>query len=294
MHRLLLIVLCLLLTACHGVDESPSTPAADTRTLKVVSYNVWYGFTKKPERKAPYLAWMEQQAPDVVSLQELNGYSETTLADDAGAWGHKHSVLLKRDGFPTGLTSNQPITNVKRVLDGFHHGLIRARTHGITFYVIHLHPSDWEVRHREIDLLIKDVQSLAQGTPVMLIGDFNTFSLRDKAVYDEYDDMVPFFSRLDERWTQKNLRDGQLDYTHITKLESAGLIDLGAKMRREFRGTFPTKLRLDEDMGPARRLDYIFTNKALAKRCRTARYILDDTTGVLSDHYPIVATFDAP
>ena len=54
--------------------------------LRVVSYNVWYGFTKVPDRKAAYLKWMENQKPDVVSLQELNGYTADKLKADAATW----------------------------------------------------------------------------------------------------------------------------------------------------------------------------------------------------------------
>ncbi|MCH1500557.1 MAG: hypothetical protein L7U83_15995, partial [Akkermansiaceae bacterium] len=51
-----------------------SSTCASTR-LRVLSYNVWYGFTKVPERKTSFLNWMETQNPDIVSLQELNGYT---------------------------------------------------------------------------------------------------------------------------------------------------------------------------------------------------------------------------
>ena len=80
--------------------------------LKLLSYNVWYGFTKKPDRKAGYLSFVKEQAPDIVSLQELNTYTPAKLAADAKAWSHPHSVLLKEKGFPTGIPSSQPITGI--------------------------------------------------------------------------------------------------------------------------------------------------------------------------------------
>ncbi|MDC0285132.1 endonuclease/exonuclease/phosphatase family protein, partial [Akkermansiaceae bacterium] len=84
-----------------------STCAADH--LRLLSYNVWYGFTKVPERKKNFLKWMETQNPDIVSLQELNGYTADKLKADAAAWGHRHSAILKESGFPTGITSRFPI-----------------------------------------------------------------------------------------------------------------------------------------------------------------------------------------
>ena len=63
--------------------------------LKLLSYNVWYGFNEKAERKDDWLKFMIDQAPDIVSLQELNDYTPEKLAGDARKWGHSHSVLLK-------------------------------------------------------------------------------------------------------------------------------------------------------------------------------------------------------
>ena len=85
-----------LLTGCRLPRSQPA--AKQGRKLKLLSYNVWYGFTKKPERKANYLKFMQAQAPDVVSLQELNHYTPEKLAADARAWGHPYSVLLKENG----------------------------------------------------------------------------------------------------------------------------------------------------------------------------------------------------
>ena len=112
-------------------------------TLRIITYNVWYGFTKVPERKGQWIEWMRQQKPDVVSLQELNEYTPDLLEEDAALWDHPYSVLLKEEGFPTGITSRYPIEDIHRYMEGFHHGLIRVNINGIYYYVIHLHPSNW-------------------------------------------------------------------------------------------------------------------------------------------------------
>ena len=264
-------------------------------TLEVLSYNVWYGFTKKPERKADYLRFVKERNPDLVSLQELNGYTPEKLAADAKSWGHDHSVLLKEGGFPTGITSSHPITDVRRTFEGFHHGLIRCQSHGVYFYVIHLHPGHWEIRLKEIDLLLKDLATLPGDAKALMVGDFNTFSPRDKKVYDASENMVPFFRRLDKRWkSNRNLRNDELDYRHLQRLEEAGLKDLVAVKRKGFLGTFPTKIRPGEDMGPPRRLDYLFASPNLARACLSAACIVNERTGILSDHYPVSASFRLP
>ncbi len=143
---------------------------------------------------------MKAQMPDVVCLQELNGYSAEKLAADAAFWGHDHSELLKTDGFPTGITSRYPIHHVERLRDGFHHGLLRCQIEGVWFYVIHFHPSNFARRIEEAALLNQDVVKLPEQNPrIVLAGDFNGFSPADKAHYDQDTHLVPFFRGLIRR-----------------------------------------------------------------------------------------------
>ncbi|MDA7647426.1 endonuclease/exonuclease/phosphatase family protein [Akkermansiaceae bacterium] len=265
-----------------------STCAADH--LRLLSYNVWYGFTKVPERKKNFLKWMETQNPDIVSLQELNGYTADKLKADAAAWRHPHSAILKENGFPTGITSRFPIEEVRRFREGFHHGLLRARIKGTYYYVIHLHPSNWEIRGREADLILADIAELPKGALVALVGDFNTFSTTDERHYVKTR-LEPFFAARDTKYKEKNLRDGKLDYSVIRKFTAAGLIDLEHSKRGagyRFTGSFPTKIKKPGDHGEARRLDYVFASPSLAKRVTRAEIIADDTTWILSDHLPVI------
>ena len=273
----------------------PQAIADDGRSdrLRLITYNVWYGFTRVPERKPDYLRWMKDQAPDIVSLQELNGYTEEKLARDAETWGHAHSALLKTEGFPTGITSRERIEDIQRTLAGFHHGLLRAKVRGIYIYVIHLHPSNWETRTREIELILKDIASLPKETDVILAGDFNTFSSRD-AQYYEHGKLEPFFSQRDEKYGERNLRDGQLDYSVIDRVAGAGLTDLEVSKRDKnfvFSGSFPTKIEKPGDHGSARRLDYVFATSELASRSIRAATIASDETWTLSDHLPVIVDF---
>ena len=146
----------LLLLVIDFPVSAQQTEEPKPEKLKIITHNVWYGFTKKTEpRYADWKRWMKAQAPDVVSLQELNQYTEEKLSSDAESWGHPYSVLLKEEGFPTGITSRYPISDVKRIREGFHHGLLRCRIQGIWFYVIHFHPSNFQWRIDEAALLKK-------------------------------------------------------------------------------------------------------------------------------------------
>jgi exodeoxyribonuclease-3 len=288
--------LSLLAVAVPNAKAQAVDPAA--QTLKIVSHNVWYGFTKKPEpRHADWLLWIKEQAADIVVLQELNEYTPTRLAQEAATWGHSHSELLKEDGFATGITSRFPLNDVKRLRDGFHHGLLRCQIQGIWVYVIHFHPSNFARRIEEARLLAEDIKTLPKAEPrIVLAGDFNGFSPLDQAHYDQDEQLVPFFQMLDQRDPNaRNLNAGKMDYGGIEAIHAQGFIDAIAHFRdpkASFAGTFPTRLVSDEDHGPDRRLDYIFVSPNLLPRVQRAEILRNETTELLSDHIPITATID--
>jgi len=286
----LLFALLLSLSAIGRADEPQPT------TLKIITHNVWYGFTKKAEpRYQNWRRWMRAQAPDVVSLQELNQYTHQKLAADAKSWGHDHSVLLKEDGFPTGITSRYPITDVQRIRDGFHHGLLRCRIQGIWFYVIHFHPSNFQWRIDEAALLKQDVDSLPDDNPrIILAGDFNGFSPADRSHYDSDSKLVPFFEWLDQKSpSARNLNEGRLDYGGLEAILAQQYIDVVAARRSPllpYMGTFPADLVSDQNHGTDRRLDYLFVSPSLQKSVTSAAILRDPTTELLSDHIPVMAT----
>jgi len=258
--------------------------------LRLISYNVWYGFSKVPERKKTWIAWMNEQHPDIVSLQELNGYTNQKLAKDAKSYGHEYSALLKEEGFPTGITSRYPIEDIQRLKEGFHHGLMRVRIQEIYIYIIHLHPSNWETRKAEIEQILHDIEELPPDSKVILAGDFNTFSPLD-SVYYAHGRLEPFFNDRDLLYEEKNLNNGKLEYSVIQAVMDFGLIDLEASMRSpsySFHGSFPTRIEKEGEHGDQRRLDYVFASKNLVKKVSNANIITTDTTFILSDHLPVV------
>lgn len=289
----IIAVLASLIFSIQGCSSRGKDTMQESGSLKIITYNVWYGFSKVPERKEAWLEWIKDREPDVLSLQELNGYTREQLARDARFYGHDYSVLLKEDGFPTGISSRFPIEDVKRITEGFHHGLLRVRIQQIYFYVIHLHPSNWEFRKREVQLIIRDIQSLPENSDIILAGDFNTFSPLDSIFYS-HGRLEPFFDQRDKHFREKNLNKGQLDYSVIQELLDCGFIDLEAADRGPdyvFTGSFPTGVEKEGAHGDQRRLDYVFASKKLKKSLIRAEIIADDTTFSLSDHLPVRVEF---
>ncbi len=284
-----LLVICANMSACHAAEPAPS--------LKILTHNVWYGFTKKPEpRHSAWLQWMAEQKADVVALQELNGYTEQKLADDAKHWGHAYSVLLKEDGFPIGMTSRFPIESVKRIREGMHHGMIRCKIQGVWFFAIHHHPSNFAHRIVEAQRLKEEIAELPEThARIVLAGDFNGFSPDDAKQYAQDTALVPFFQMLDAKDTKaRNLNAGKIDYQGIQATLDQGFVDLVARKRTmdqgAFVGTFPTPLVREENHGTDRRLDYIFVTDNLVPHVESVQILRDARTETFSDHYPVTAT----
>ena len=286
-----IFLILLLLSSCGTTNADDSRPS-----LKIMTHNVWYGFTRKSEpRHSEWLKWMIAESPDVVSLQELNDYTPEKLAADAKVWGHPYSVLLKQDGFPTGITSRFPISDVRKIQDGMHHGLLRCRIRGIWFYVIHFHPSNYARRIEETAILKTDAESLPEADPrIVLAGDFNGFSPSDRVRYESDAKLIPFFQMLDQRDAgARNLNGGRIDYGGLDAILAQGYVDLidqAREMGNPFVGTFPSPLVAAEDHGTDRRLDYIFVSPNLLPQVMSARILRDTTTERLSDHFPVTAT----
>lgn len=280
--------------------------------LRVIGYNVYVGFKNDEPRRQAVSTWLAAQKPDVVALMELNGYDEARLRREAAAWGHAHAVLLKTDGYPTGLTSRAPITDAQRVIDGFHHGVIRARTHGIVFYVLHLSPLDDRVRLREAAQIL-DGHAPKQGrpltgalasqseAPVVLIGDFNALSPADRIWYDG-SGVLERTRALDAKPGRSNLDDaGALDYRTMERFAAAGLVDV-VRARDPTSGaglSYPTPLE-DPALAPdarrriQQRIDYLLASPELARACTRAEIVATPALDACSDHYPLVAEFDWP
>ena len=80
-------------------------------------------------------SWINSKEPDIVALQELCGYTEQKLLEDAKKWGHKYAIILKTGGYPVGLTSSKPIVLKEKVMDDLWHGMLHCKTWGIDIFV---------------------------------------------------------------------------------------------------------------------------------------------------------------
>ena len=249
---------------------------AEGSTLKVISWNVLYGFNHQ-RSIAEAGDWIRRQNPDVIAFQELNGISENELMDLSRGWGHGFAVTHKESGFPVGLASREPIRVRERCVEGFHHGFLHAETFGIHFFVVHF----WPGKFHEVDAILERIAPLLeQGKAVVVLGDFNGCSRRDQ------DFLV------------QHATAREIDYTFVDRVEGKGFVDLVAKHDPEAKISCPSPITIprwsknwDELRTKRYRIDFIFGDPTLARRSRSGTIKLSEELDGLSDHYPVVVEF---
>ncbi|MCR9243779.1 MAG: serine hydrolase [bacterium] len=254
-------------------------------TFRVITHNVLVGFRDSEvgrflpgcQRQARLGAWLAAQRPDVVALQELNGFDEDRLRRTAQAWGHEHVAMLKEDGYPVGLTSSAPITVVKRHLQGLHHGMLHVHTHGMDFVVVHYPPMPGLTRKVAESARALACHRLAAGLghETVVLGDFNSIQTSDVARYSDE------AKQRYEKWRYLQV-DGRPAEFAIGPLLDRGFVDVVAAA-----DTLPGAMALP-------RIDFLLASPALAARCQTATWLATPDLLELSDHPPVVADFTRP
>ena len=134
--------------SCSDDEELPtgdlelnSGSSVTTETLKVLSYNVLEGMKlDKANDYNNFVTWVSEQAPDIMAIEETNGFTKEKLTALSARWGHPYAEMCKENGFPVSITSKYPIEVVSRILDGVWHGGIHVKIKGINILVLHLYP----------------------------------------------------------------------------------------------------------------------------------------------------------
>ena len=264
---------------------------AGKEKLRVISYNIWNGFEHDASRRANFINWIKGQQPDILAMTELVGFTEKDLGQLASEYGHKYYAIVKEEGYPVGITSNEPITVVKKQMEGFWHGMLHVKTHGLDMIVTHLSPHDWKFRLKEAQMLTSYIQD-NQLDNCMVMGDFNAYSPFDADWVETHAQLIENMQKWDaEQETYRNMRDGRFDYSVLSKFLSIGLTDICRPADK--RTTFPAAFLYGWQHGDTRlhgigeRLDYILVSPSLVSRCLDARIHNGIDTEGISDHYPV-------
>ena len=273
---------------------------AQKSQLRVMSYNVWNGFNwgKDTLRKTNCIRWIKSKHPDVVALQELCGYNEEKLKADAKQWGHNYVKILKTKGYPVGLTSRKPITLKERVISEMWHGMLHCKTYGIDFFIVHLSPKDCDFRLREAQLIAQKVLH-NNSENFIVLGDFNAHSPFDAEQLEPNLYLKKKYAKVKTN-AFRNLRNGTYDYAVLSTFMAIPTIDISTKFTTlSERFSYPSNVLIGrfrkskEDVIQTReRIDYILTSSELSKSCVNFKIYNKGITETLSDHFPVMASFE--
>lgn len=251
--------------------------------MNILSYNVLKGFQSDSVLQHTYVNWVAELAPDIIAYQEMNDFTQATLEKFAKRYNHNYAVLSKTDGFPVALSSKYPIVNVQKVVDNMWHAYLYANINNVHVFVVHFSPFSYVKRQSEMQEILARVSLIPKNEPIVIMGDFNSLSVDDSVRYD-----AKFLEREinteKKRSIVRNLNNGQIDYSVTNMIRNAGFIDALYIKDRTFRHTIPTKKYAG---GKEKRIDYVWVNKALAKKVMKTEVLYDAVTDHLSDHYPI-------
>jgi len=270
---LLSIIALFALNSCK-----PLNVQVKQKELKIINWNILYSFNHK-RATVQGVDWIKRQNPDVLGLQELNGNTAASLKELAQKWGHKYSVILKEQGFPVGLTSKEPIEVIERQVKGFHHGYLHCKTFGINFFVVHF----WPGKEHESNLILDKIRPLlAENEKVIVMGDFNSCSRKDKAFLLTKTEIKPKYEVIDRFET-----NGFIDLVH--KHDKKALFSFGSPV------LIPKWAKTIKELkSKQRRIDFILADKTLSKFSTSGTILLSSELDKISDHYPIVAKFRIP
>lgn len=269
-------------------DQTIDIELTSRSGITLLSYNVRDGFDGNDMKKQGFINWIKLYDPDIVMLQEMNGFSDESLQSFAKKYGHEYSVLLKDWGYPTAITSKKELTDIQKIQitdDDINppyrvHGYIHAKSSGIDLFAIHLSSQSLELRDREAMEIMKHINRLADKSKVIVSGDFNTMCRNDELLLGK------------DIWTENisKFKPNQFppNYTATDEFLNGGLIDalMVSNTNSYYKATYPVRTDYATSEYLGSRIDFVFLSKTIADKCDYAEILHNRYTNTASDHYP--------
>ncbi|MBV7529751.1 endonuclease/exonuclease/phosphatase family protein [Chitinophaga sp. sic0106] len=273
-----LITVVLLLTTISLKNVYAQQP------LKVLSYNILEGMvTDTTKGKQVFVNWIKELDPDILALQECNGFTQQSLEALAATWGHPYAVIVKENGYPTGLTSKYPIAGIRKINENMTHGFIMAKIKDYNIVVLHLNPHRYKKRRQEIAAIMDNIALEANKRNWILMGDFNSNTPQEQYRLDTVHILERNLAAVKKNPLIENMVNGRfIDYNTQQQVLDAGFIDAPFEYARAEKSRGGT-----DTIRSNSRIDYIYLSKNLEKKILRCHFIYDDFTAKYSDHRPI-------
>jgi exodeoxyribonuclease-3 len=266
---------------------------ARKKSLTIIEYNVWNGFEGEKQRTNTFVHWAQKQNADVMAFEELNNFTQASFAELAKSWGHPYAVIAKENGYPVGITSRYPITNVYKLIAGMHHGCLYAEINGISFFVVHFSPFSSTKRLAEADSVMHILRKKEKLTgKTIVLGDFNAFSPNDSLFYAGSGARDSMYVGQQKNKALRNLNSkNELDYQVIRTFLQSGFYDSFSLFHKNFEASYPSKI-YPGPLSDKIRIDHVLISEKIKKSCKDVEIIKDGVTDTLSDHYPVKVVFN--
>ncbi|WP_295128783.1 endonuclease/exonuclease/phosphatase family protein [uncultured Chitinophaga sp.] len=263
----------------------PALAASAQQPFKILSYNILEGMKMDTTKgKQQFVSWIKDKNPDVLALQECNGFTQKTLEELAASYGHPYAVIVKENGYPTGLTSKYPIAAIQKINENMTHGFIMAKIEQYNIVVLHLNPHLYKKRRAEIAQVLKNISLQADKKNWVIMGDFNSNSPLDKERMTNGRVITVQKAASAKNPKIENLVNGEtIDFTVQQSMLTAGFVDAGCYYHDKVKASTGKGVIVTDA-----RIDYIYTSKDLEKKIASCAFIYDDFTKVFSDHRPIL------
>lgn len=272
-------ILFLGLLSCSDKDDNPTLPAVEEphdvvlpEDIKVISFNILEGMkTDRPNNYDNFVAWVNEHEPDILALQEVNGFRQKDLEQLAARWGHKYVItnVKATDNYPVALTSKYPIESRRRITMHVSHGAIFARLLGtdLNIVVTHYWPQGYwhqqgdglgnEYRLHETNVIMDStIRKFPDEMDWLLLGDFNSRSRLDYLPHNA---------------------THNYDVTDLIAAEGFG------DAIHHLHGTISEGITYDFRY-PGSRIDFIFATQPILQRLKKAYPMYDEFVEKNSDH----------
>jgi exodeoxyribonuclease-3 len=237
------------------------------------------------------LAWLEQNQPDVMCLQEIKVEEEAFPTLDYAARGYEVALLGQRTYNGVALLSRTAITEVQRGLPGSGEHDPQARfiagtIAGVRVASIYapngqtVGSDKWDYKLRFFDRLCEVFRALDPQQPLALCGDFNV-APDERDVYDPVS------------WEKETLFHPEARAA-LARLCACGFRDAYRIHSQEAgKYTWWDYRQLGFPKNRGLRIDHILLSEALAQRCRAATIDREARKGKQpSDHAPVYIDVD--